>query len=32
MGDPVVTDATREEMQKRTNWGRYFNAPPTHSR
>lgn len=31
---PVVTDETREEMQKRTNWGSYFKktpppAPPT---
>jgi NodT family efflux transporter outer membrane factor (OMF) lipoprotein len=25
---PVVTDATRSEMQKRTNWGSYFDKPP----
>jgi NodT family efflux transporter outer membrane factor (OMF) lipoprotein len=27
-GQPVVTDATRVEMQKRTNWGSYFSKPP----
>jgi NodT family efflux transporter outer membrane factor (OMF) lipoprotein len=26
---PFVRDATREEMQKRTNWGSYFAKPPT---
>ena len=26
-GRPVVTDATRVEMQKRTNWGSYFRKP-----
>ncbi len=27
-GQPVVNDATRDEMQKRTNWGGYFHHPP----
>jgi NodT family efflux transporter outer membrane factor (OMF) lipoprotein len=27
-GQPVVTDATRDEMQRRTNWGNYFSKPP----
>ncbi len=26
-GDPFVRDATRVEMQKRTNWGSYFDKP-----
>jgi NodT family efflux transporter outer membrane factor (OMF) lipoprotein len=25
---PVVSDANRQEMQKRTNWGSYFSKPP----
>lgn len=28
MGEPVVTDENRVEMQKRTNWGSYFKKPP----
>jgi NodT family efflux transporter outer membrane factor (OMF) lipoprotein len=31
-GRPVVTDATRAEMQKRTNWGSYFKKPPNVDR
>jgi NodT family efflux transporter outer membrane factor (OMF) lipoprotein len=27
-GQPVITEATRIEMQKRTNWGRYFSKQP----
>jgi hypothetical protein len=26
-GQPVVPDAIRVEMQKRTNWGHYFDKP-----
>jgi NodT family efflux transporter outer membrane factor (OMF) lipoprotein len=29
LGQPVVTDSTRIEMQNRTNWGDYFKNPPT---
>jgi NodT family efflux transporter outer membrane factor (OMF) lipoprotein len=28
IGQPAVSDTNREEMQKRTNWGSYFNKPP----
>jgi NodT family efflux transporter outer membrane factor (OMF) lipoprotein len=27
-GQPVVTEGTRVQMQKRTNWGKYFSKPP----
>jgi outer membrane protein TolC len=27
-GQPVVTNGTQSEMQKRTNWGSYFSKPP----
>jgi NodT family efflux transporter outer membrane factor (OMF) lipoprotein len=30
-GQPVVRDDDRVEMQKRTNWGGYFDKPPQHS-
>jgi NodT family efflux transporter outer membrane factor (OMF) lipoprotein len=28
LGEPIVTDGVREEMQDRTNWGRFFKKPP----
>jgi outer membrane protein TolC len=27
-GEPIVTDSTRVEMRKRTNWGKYLSQPP----
>jgi NodT family efflux transporter outer membrane factor (OMF) lipoprotein len=27
-GEPVVTESTRHEMQKRTNWGKFLSKPP----
>jgi hypothetical protein len=29
VGQPFVPDATRIEMQKRTNWGNLFSTQPT---
>jgi NodT family efflux transporter outer membrane factor (OMF) lipoprotein len=27
-GEPVITDDTRDEMKRRTNWGRFLSKPP----